>query len=159
MEASSGKVMAMGPFLFTSVSALIAWCKVMGVNDWSWWRVCLPLGAYLGFNLTHIATGLIYLRWIDVANGPGWTEQARVAKDEKREYLRLGLVHFAFFALGVSEWASPSEGWNGFWNAFGNAGVMIAFGSLAIVNLILYWWDNIRLPSESQSAGGADEIR
>ena len=35
-----------------------------------------------------------------------------------------------------------------FWSSFGSAGVMIAFGSFAIVNLVLFWSTNVQRHSE-----------
>jgi len=141
-----------GLYLFASVSALVALCKITGLNDWSWWRVWLPFGGYVGFNLTYMATGFAYLSWIDFVEVNQTTETARIADDEQRGYLDLGAIHFALFALfalGVSEWASPSVALNGFWNSFGSAGVMIAFGLLAIANLVIYWSTNVQCRGES----------
>lgn len=133
-----------GLYPYAGASVLFALCKMTGVNDWSWWRVCLPFGGYVGFNLAYVATGFGYLSWIDFVKAHGSTGTASIAADEKRGYLNLGAIHFALFALGVSEWASPSEALNGFWRSFGSAGVMIAFGSLAIVNLVLFWSTNVQ---------------
>jgi hypothetical protein len=36
--------------LFAVLTILIALSKLMGVHDWSWWRVCLPIMVYVGFN-------------------------------------------------------------------------------------------------------------
>jgi hypothetical protein len=54
-----------GLYPFAFASALLALCKIMGVNDWSWWRVWLPFGDYLGFNLIYIAAGFAYLSCIN----------------------------------------------------------------------------------------------
>jgi hypothetical protein len=141
-----------GLYLIACVSALIALFKLMGVNDWSWWRVCLPLGSYVGFNLTYIATGFAYLSWMDFVNGRGSTEKARIADDDQKwGYYWLSWIHFTLFAVGISEWASPSQAWNGFWRSFGSAGVMITFASLTIVSLILFWSNIIECLSESNS--------
>jgi len=126
-----------GLYLFASASALFALCKIAGINDWSWWRICLPTGAYVGFNLFYIATGFGYLSWIEFVERNGTTASASIAVEEKRGHLNLGAIQFALFALGVTEWLSPSEAFNGFWRSFGSTAVMIAFGSLAIANLAL----------------------
>ncbi len=136
-------------YLFASVSVLFALCKIAGLNDWSWWRVWLPFGGYVGFNLFFMATGFAYLSWIHFVGGNGMTETASIADDEKRGYLNLGAIQFALFALGVSERVSPSVALNGFLNSFGSAGVMIAFVLLAIVNLVMYWSTNVQCHGES----------
>ena len=144
MEERGKPFETVGLYLFAGTSVLFAVCKIAGVNDWSWWRVCLPFGGYVGFNLTYMATGFAYLSWIDFVEANATTETASIVEDEKRGFLDLGAIHFALFALGVSQWASPSEALNGFWQPFGGVGVMIAFGSLAIVNLVLFWSANIQ---------------
>jgi hypothetical protein len=136
-------------YLFASVSVLFALCKTAGLNDWSWWRVWLPFGGYVGFNLTYVAIGFAYLSWIEFANGNGTTESTRIVDDEKRGCLDLGAIQFALFALDVSERGSPSVALNGFWNSFGSTGVMIAFGLLAIVNLVMYWSTNVQCRGKS----------
>ena len=145
MQKKGGVFELAGLYLCGSASVLFALCKITEVIDWSWWRVCLPIGAYVGFNLLFITTGFGYLSWIEFV---GAIETASIAVDEKRGYLNLGAIQFALFALGVTEWASPSEALNGFWRPFGSAGVMIAFGSLVIVNLVLYWSTNVERSSE-----------
>jgi len=99
--------------------------------------------------LTYMATGFAYLSWIHFVKGNGTTATARFADDEKRGYLDLGAIHFALFALGVSERALPSVALDGFWNSFRSAGVMTAFGLLAIVNLVMYWSTNVQCRGES----------
>jgi len=94
---------------------------------------------------------LIYLSWIDFVKLNGTTETARIADDEKRGYLDLGVIHFGLFALGVSEWASPSQALNGFWQPFGSPGVLIAFGGLAVVSLFLFWGTTVQRHGESDS--------
>jgi hypothetical protein len=143
-EKRGGAYKTAGLYLYASASALFALCKITGVNDWSWWRVCLPLAGYVGFNLLYMATGFGYLSWINFVERNGTIETARIAEDENRGHLNLGVIQFALFALGVSESGSPSEALNGFWRSFRSAGVLIAFGSLAIVNLALFWSTNVQ---------------
>ena len=133
--------------LFAGTSVLFALCKITGVNDWSWWRVCLPIGGYLGFNLTYMATGFAYLSWIDfVANGT--TETARIADDENPGLPANWRHSLWIVCAGHERCASRSEALNGFWWSFGSAGVMTAFDSLAIVNLVLFWSTNVQRHSE-----------
>jgi hypothetical protein len=81
-----------GLYLFAGTSVLFAVCKIAGVNDWSWWRVWLPFGGYVGFNLTYMVTGLGYLSWIDFVDANATTETAHIVDDEKRGYLNLGAI-------------------------------------------------------------------
>jgi hypothetical protein len=149
VRRSVGGVKTAGLYLFAGVSVLFALCKITGWNDWSWWRVWLPIGGYAGFNLTYMATGFAYLSWIHFVDGNEMIATASIAADEKRGYLNLGAIQFALLALGVSERVSPSVASNGFWNSFASTSVMIAFGFLAIVNLVMYWSTNVQRHGES----------
>jgi hypothetical protein len=122
--------------------------RLGGIIDWSWWRIWLPIGTYVGFNLVYIATGFGYLSSIEFVERNGTTEGASIAVQEKRGHLNLRAIQFALFALGVAERASPSEALNGCWRSFGSAAVMIAFGSLAIVRLVSYWSTNVERNSD-----------
>ena len=113
--------------------------KLMGLHDWSWWRVCLPIVVYVAFNVAYIGVGFIYLSRANIEDGPSEDEAALLDEHAKTPYFWLAWVNIAPFALGVTERMAPSEALNGFWHAFGNLGVMLAFGSLALVNLYLYW--------------------
>ena len=139
MGANENAIDTTGLYLFASVSLLMALFKLMGAHDWSWWRVCLPLGMYVGFNVAHIGTGFIYLSRADVGQRSPQDEAALLRQHHRTPYFWLAFVHFALFSLGVTEWTTPSGSLNGFWSAFGNLGVMGVFGSLAVVNLFLYW--------------------
>jgi len=87
VEGSGREFKTAGLYLFASTSVLFALCKITGLNDWSWWRVWLPFGGYVGFNLTHIATGFAYLSWIEFVEVNGSTnvqcrgESDRTTKD------------------------------------------------------------------------------
>ena len=151
MEQTERRVSTAGLYVFGCASALIALFKVMGVNDWSWWRVCLAVGSYVGFRLTYIATGFAYLSWIYFVRGRRSPPAARIAVDQQRGYFTLGWMHFMLFAVGISEWASPSQGWNGFWQPFGRPGIMIAFASLTVISLIVFWSATIEHLSEPHS--------
>ena len=139
--------------LFAVLTLLTALSKLMGVHDWSWWRVCLPVGVYVAFNVAYIGTGFIYLSRANIENRPSEDEAALLEEHAKTPYFWPAWVNVALFSIGASELMAPSEA-NGFWQAFGNLGVMIAFGSLAVVNLFLYWASIGSGLDESQSTSG-----
>jgi len=120
------------------LTGLLILLRFLGTIDWSWWRIGLPLGVYVGFQLAYIVTGFIYLSQAGIEEEP---EEETDLLDGHNDipYFWLAWVNFILFAVGVSEWAEPSVVGHGFWPAFGNPGVMIAFGVLAEVNLFLFW--------------------
>jgi hypothetical protein len=125
--------------LFAAPTLLMGLSKLMGLHDWSWWRVCLPIVVYVAFNVAYIGVGFIYLSRANIEDRASEDEAALLDEHAKTPYFWLAWVNIALFALGATERMAPSEALNGFWLAFGNLGVMLAFGSLAVVNLYLYW--------------------
>jgi hypothetical protein len=128
-----------GLHLFVAPTLLMGLSKLMGLHDWSWWRVSLPVAVYVAFNVAYIGVGFIYLSRANIEDQRSEDEAALLDEHAKTPYFWLAWVNIALFALGVTERMAPSEALNGFWHAFGNLGVMLAFGSLALVNLYLYW--------------------
>ena len=123
------------------LTALLTLLKFLGAIDWLWWRIGLPLGVYVGFQVAYTVTGFIYLSQAEIGErSPEDQEEVEsLAGDNDVPYFWLAWVNLILFAVGVSEWVEPSGVGHGFWQAFGNPGVMIAFGSLAVVNLFLFW--------------------
>ena len=99
----------------------------------------MALGLYVDFQIAYIATGLIYLSQAGIEEQPPREETELRAGDNDVPYFWLAWINLILFAVGVSEWAEPSGVGHGFWLAFGNPAVMIAFGSLAGLNLFLFW--------------------
>jgi hypothetical protein len=152
-------VQAAGLNLFAVLTLLMALTKLIGVHDWSWWRVCLPVGAYVAFNVAYIGTGFIYLSRANIEDQPSEDEAALLEDHAKTPYFWLAWVNVALFSIGATEWIAPSEALNGFWHAFGNLGVMLAFGSLAVVNLFLYWSSVCSRLDDLQSTSGGETRR
>ena len=44
--------------------------KLSVIDTWSWWRVMLPLGLFVGFNVTNIVVAFVYLSSIKWNNAP-----------------------------------------------------------------------------------------
>src|SRR5215471_11366384 len=53
-----------GFWIFGFLSMALAVLKLTVVAYWSWWRVMLPLLAFLGHNALYILTALISFRWL-----------------------------------------------------------------------------------------------
>src|SRR5215471_16106973 len=53
-----------GFWIFGFLSVVLAVLKLTLAPYWSWWRVMLPLLAYLGHNALYILTALICFRWL-----------------------------------------------------------------------------------------------
>ena len=53
-----------GFWIFGFLSVVLAALKLTVAAYWSWWRVMLPLLAYLGHNALYILAGLICFHWL-----------------------------------------------------------------------------------------------
>ena len=139
LELSDSGIQTTGLYLFGVLTAVLTLLKFLGTIDWSWWRIGLPLGVYVGFQVAYIVTGFIYLSQVNIEEQPPEKETELLTVHNDIPYYWLAWVNFILFGMGVSEWAQPSGVGHGFWQAFGNPAVMIAFGALAEVNLFLFW--------------------
>jgi len=91
--------------------------KFLGTIDWSWWRIGLPLGAYVGFQVAYIVTGFIYLSQAEIEERSPEEEAESLAGDNDVPYFWLAWINLILFAVGVSEWEEPSGVGHGFWQA------------------------------------------
>ncbi len=48
--------------------------KLSVVDTWSWWRVLLPLGLFVGFNVTNIVVAFTYLSFARIPERPDGDE-------------------------------------------------------------------------------------
>jgi len=55
---------------FAAPTLLMGLSKLMGLHDWSWWRVCLPIVVYGAFNVAYIGVGFIYLSRANIEDQP-----------------------------------------------------------------------------------------
>ena len=138
---SDSGIQTTGLYRIGFITGVVTLLKFLGTIDWSWWRIGFPLGVYVGFQVAYMATGFIYLSQAEIGERSPENEEEAESLDGDNDvpYFWLAWVNLILFAVGVSEWVEPSGVGHGFWQAFGNPGVMIAFGSLAEVNLFLFW--------------------
>src|SRR5262245_2727045 len=57
-------VQTAGFWIFGFLSVVLAVLKLTVATYWSWWRVMLPLLAFLGHNALYVLAGLLCLRWL-----------------------------------------------------------------------------------------------
>ncbi len=59
-----------GFLLFGAFTLIMAILKATVITDWSWWRVSLPIGIFVGFNLVYILVGFIHLSLVNIRERP-----------------------------------------------------------------------------------------
>jgi uncharacterized membrane protein len=78
-----------GFWIFCLLSVLLAVLKLTVVAYWSWWRVALPLLAFLGHNALYILTAFICFHWLkdDQEESTSVDEHSRYGTTQRRCYL------------------------------------------------------------------------
>jgi len=132
-----GDVHLSGLFLFVAFTALMAALKLTVFEDWSWWRVSLPLFVFVGFNAAYIICGFIYL---SVATLPEETEEEPPGLDGVDSSHRwISMLFFVAFADNAVRWIEGTEDSYWFWLLSGTGGAVMVFASLSVLTMLFYW--------------------
>src|ERR1700694_2337271 len=82
--------------LFAVLTILMAVSKLMGVHDWSWWRVCLPVGVHVRFNVRYIGRGFNFPSPTKLERRASEDEPALLEEHAKTPYFWPAWVSFVF---------------------------------------------------------------
>src|SRR5215468_7811837 len=105
-----------GFWIFGFLSVVLAVLKLTVVAYWSWWRVVLPLLAYLGHNALYILAGLICFHWLKDDE-----EESTSADAHSRVGYNFAALLFFFLFLDNLLRREEGQGWGGFWPCSGRA--------------------------------------
>src|SRR5215470_14652479 len=114
-------VQTAGFWIFGSLSVVLAVLKLTVAVYWSWWRVMLPLLAFLGHNALYILTGLLCFRWLKHPE-----EESTTAANHSREGYNIAALLFFFLFLDNLLRRVEGQAWGGCWN------------------WIVFWWQDHR---------------
>lgn len=116
------------------LSVVLAVLKLTVVANWSWWRVLLPLLAFLGHNALYLLTSLICFHWLND------NEADSISTDE---HSRIGynIAALLFFVLFLDNLLRREEGqgWDRFWPCSGGLEVMVVYAVLSLLAHVAYW--------------------
>jgi len=129
-------IQAMGFWIFGFLSVVLAVLKLTVAEYWSWWRVALPLLAFLGHNVVHLLTGFLCLCWLKHEEDE---EEPGSVQKHSREGYNLAALLFFFLFLDNLLRRIEGQGWKGFWPCSGRFEVMVLFGMLSLVAQLVYW--------------------
>lgn len=73
MRGESG-INLTGLYICGAISVVMLALKLTVIETWSWWRVLLPLGLFVGFNATNIVVAFIYLSFANILERPDGDE-------------------------------------------------------------------------------------
>jgi hypothetical protein len=128
-------VQAMGFWVFGFLSVVLAVLKLTVAGYWSWWRVMLPLLAFLGHNILYVLSGLLCFCWLKHG---GEEETTTVEKHSRDGYIFAALL-FSFLFLDNLLRHIEGQGWNGFWPCSATFEVIVMYATLSILAHFAYW--------------------
>src|SRR5262249_20191620 len=112
-------------WIFGLTSMVLTVLKWTVTPYWSWWRVMLPLLAYLGHNALYILMALICFRWLKHEE-----EESTTADEHARDgYNIAGLLFFFLFL----------DNRGGFWLCSGRVEVVVLYAVLSFLAQLAYW--------------------
>jgi uncharacterized membrane protein len=127
-------VQTAGFWIFGFLSVVLAVLKPTVAGYWSWWRVMLPLLAFLGHNALYILVGLICFRWLKDDG-----EESTTADKHSRDGYNIAALLFFFLFLDNLLRREEGQGWNGFWPCSGRLEVVILHVVLSLLAHFAYW--------------------
>ena len=113
--------------------------KLSVMDTWSWWRVMLPLGLIVGFNVTNIVVAFIYLSFAHIPERPEGIEAEVLEPHTINAHYIAAMIFFVVFGDNLVRCIEGSETSQWFWLFSGKSEVIVVFGSLSVFALFSYW--------------------
>ena len=123
-----------GFWIFGFLSVVLAVLKLTVVAYWSWWRVMLPLLAYVGHNTLYILAGLICFHWLKDDE-----EESTSADAHSRVGYNFAALLFFFLFLDNLLRREEGQGWGGFWPCSGRLNVVVVYFVLSLWAHFAFW--------------------
>jgi hypothetical protein len=103
---------------------------------WSWWRVMLPLLAYLAHNALYILTALICFRWLKHEE-----EESTTADMNARDGYNIAGMFFFFLFLDNLFRQIEGQGWGKLLAVLreGRVEVVVLYAVLSVLARLAYW--------------------
>ena len=139
-----------GLYVFGFFSLVLAVLKLTIEVHWSWWRVLLPLGVFLGHNLLHVLVGFICLFFVKYGEQGGEEECTIVEAKLLTGYKLGGMLCFLIFLDNLLRWMERGGNSAWFWLCSGKLEVVVLFGLFSLVAQFLYWSEIVGELSEQQ---------
>ena len=129
-----GSVQTGGFWIFGFLSVVVAVLKLTVVAYWSWWRVILPLLAFLGHNALYILTALISFRWLKDDE-----EESTSTDEHSWGAYNIAALFFFFLFLDNLLRREEGQGWGGFWPCSGRLDVVLLYVVLSLLAHFAFW--------------------
>jgi hypothetical protein len=131
-QESEDSVQTTGFWIAGLLSVVLAVLKLTVAAYWSWWRVMLPLLAFLGHNALYILTALISFSWLKD------DEQESTDRHSRIGYNLAALLSF-FLLLDNVLRREEGQSWSGFWLCSGRLDVVVLYFVLSLLAHFVFW--------------------
>ena len=138
MRGESG-ISFTGLYIGGAISFVMLVLKLSVIDTWSWWRVILPFGLFVGFNVTNIVVAFIYLSFAHIPERPEGDEADVLEPHTINVHYVAAMLFFVVFGDNMVRWIEGSETSYWFWLFSGNGEVLTIFGSMSVLALFAYW--------------------
>jgi hypothetical protein len=154
MSSRAGhQIQTTGFYVSGFLSLALAMLKLTAIVNWSWWRVMLPIGVFLGYSAAYILVGFICLFFAR----SGEDQEAEVQPIDETNLLqgyRFGAMLFSLIFLdNLLRWIEGSGDSNWFWLCSGKLEILVLFGVLSLVAHFLYWSGIVAIVNEQRPGG------
>jgi hypothetical protein len=138
MRGESG-ISLTGLYVCGAITLVMLVLKLNVIDTWSWWRVLLPLGLFVGFNVTNIVVAFIYLSFARIPERPDGDEADILEPHTINAHNIAAMLFFGVFGDNVVRWIDGSETSQWFWLLSGKYDALAVFGALSVLALFSYW--------------------
>ncbi len=108
MRGDSG-ISLTGLYLCGAIAFVMLVLKLSVIDTWSWWRVMLPLGLIVGFNVTNIVVAFIYLSFAQIPERPDGIEAEVLEPHTINAHYIAAILFFVVFGDNLVRWIEGSE--------------------------------------------------
>ena len=128
-----------GLYVFVAIAFVMLVLKLSVIDTWSWWRVVLPLGLFVGFHITNIVVAFIYLSFAHIPERPDGDEADILEPHTINADYIAAMLFFAVFGDNMVRWIEGSDTSHWFWLLSGKGETLAVFGVLSVLALFSYW--------------------
>jgi H+/Cl- antiporter ClcA len=154
MSSRAGhQIQTTGFYVSGFLSLGLAVRKLTAIVNWSWWRVMLPLGVFLGHNAAYILVGFICLFCARYGEEEEEEEQSIDETNLLQGYRFAAMLFFLIFLDNLLRWIEGRGDSNWFWLCSGKLGILVLFGVLSLVAHFLYWSGMVATVNEQRPGG------
>jgi hypothetical protein len=98
-----------GLYVFGVISLFLLVLKLSVIDTWSWWRVILPFGLIVVFNVTNMVVAFIYLAFAHIPERPHRDEAEILEPHTINVHFVAAMLLFIVFSDNLVRWIDGSE--------------------------------------------------